>query len=117
MKYEATPGYFAQDAPDAVPATIGAVPARFGLLDDSEGRWENLLEKLRHLNGAGEASYKLVIFGRHGQGFHNVAEEKYGTKAWDDHWAMLDGDGEGRRTSSSPDNNASTLRGIPWSGG
>ena len=28
-------------------------------------------------------SYKVLFLGRHGQGWHNVAETKYGTKAWD----------------------------------
>jgi hypothetical protein len=31
---------------------------------------------------AGE-QYKLLYFGRHGEGEHNVAEAKYGTEAWD----------------------------------
>ncbi|AMD21800.1 HFL056Cp [Eremothecium sinecaudum] len=35
---------------------------------------------------------KLVIVARHGQGYHNAAEQRYGTKAWDDYWAVLDGD-------------------------
>ncbi|KAJ7123981.1 histidine phosphatase superfamily [Mycena crocata] len=94
--YETFPGLFLQDNPLADPITIGAVPARFGLLDSSDDRWPKLTTKLRELNAdAGDnASYKLVLFGRHGQGYHNVAEEKYGTEAWDAHWAMLYGDGE-----------------------
>lgn len=39
-------------------------------------------------------SYKVLYLGRHGEGSHNVAELKYGTKAWDEKWALLDGDGE-----------------------
>ncbi|KAJ7220880.1 histidine phosphatase superfamily [Mycena pura] len=70
------------------------VPARFGLLDDSKARWSNLILKLRELNTTDDTSYKLIFFGRHGQGYHNVGEEKYGSKAWDDYWAMLNGDGE-----------------------
>ena len=27
--------------------------------------------------------YHLLVLGRHGEGWHNVAEAKYGTKAWD----------------------------------
>lgn len=27
--------------------------------------------------------YKLLFLGRHGQGYHNVAEEFYGTEMWD----------------------------------
>ncbi|KAJ7690609.1 histidine phosphatase superfamily [Mycena olivaceomarginata] len=95
FRYEALPGFFAQDDPLADPAVIGAVPARFGLLDSSETRWSNLTSKLRELNTIdASSSYKLIFFGRHGQGYHNVAETKYGTKAWDDYWAKLYGDGE-----------------------
>ncbi|KAF7366032.1 F-box domain-containing protein [Mycena venus] len=71
------------------------VPARFGLLDSSPARWFTLTTKLRELNasaGAG-AAYKLIFFGRHGQGYHNMAEDKYGTEAWNDYWGMLYGDG------------------------
>ncbi|KAF8164268.1 histidine phosphatase superfamily [Mycena galopus ATCC 62051] len=94
--YEALPRFFAQDDPLAVPALIGAVPVRFGLLDSSPARWSTLTSKLRELNasaGAG-AAYKLIFFARHGQAHHNVAEDKYGTKAWNDYWGMLYGDGE-----------------------
>ncbi|KAF7357196.1 F-box domain-containing protein [Mycena sanguinolenta] len=105
FSYEAIPGFFAQDDPLADAASIGAVspfaspfvPARFGLLDSSSQRWSTLLSRLRALNAASGATgtvYKLFFFGRHGQGYHNVAEDKYGTKAWDDYWAMLNGDGE-----------------------
>jgi broad specificity phosphatase PhoE len=40
---------------------------------------------VRGLNeAAGDgAAYKVLFLGRHGQGWHNVAESKYGTKAWD----------------------------------
>ncbi|KAJ7480744.1 histidine phosphatase superfamily [Mycena latifolia] len=95
FSYEAVPGFFAQDDVLADPNAVGAVPARFGLLDSSDARWSNLTAKLGELNAsANNASYKLVFFGRHGQGYHNVGEAKYGTKAWDDYWAMLNGDGE-----------------------
>ncbi|KAF7303948.1 F-box domain-containing protein [Mycena indigotica] len=98
MKYEsiqAIGGFFTQDDPAADSTEIGAVPPRFGLLDASENRWTTLQAQLRQLNvSAGTAIYKLFIFGRHGQGFHNVAEDKYGTVAWDDYWSKLDGDGD-----------------------
>ncbi|KAJ7474386.1 histidine phosphatase superfamily [Mycena galericulata] len=94
--YETVPGIFLQDAPLADPITIGPVPPRFGLLESSETRWSTLSTKLRELNATapGNSLYKLIFFGRHGQGYHNIAEEKYGTKAWDDYWSKLNGDGE-----------------------
>ncbi|KAJ7644855.1 histidine phosphatase superfamily [Roridomyces roridus] len=107
FSYQTIPGFFAQDDRLADPIAIGAVPPRFGLIDESETRWSSLLDKLRELNGADDtASYKLVFFGRHGQGYHNVAESKYGTDAWDDYWAMLYGDGE---TTWGPDPELTTL--------
>jgi len=30
-------------------------------------------------------SYKVFFLGRHGEGNHNVAESKYGQKAWDEY--------------------------------
>ncbi|KAL9088016.1 MAG: hypothetical protein Q9165_006357 [Trypethelium subeluteriae] len=35
--------------------------------------------------------HKVFFLARHGQGDHNVGEEKYGTAAWDDYWSKLDG--------------------------
>lgn len=32
---------------------------------------------------------------RHGEGFHNAAEAKYGTEAWENKWSKLDGDDDG----------------------
>jgi len=39
------------------------------------------------------STHKVVFLGRHGQGFHNVAESFYGTQAWDEHWSLLNGNG------------------------
>ncbi|KAF8166460.1 phosphoglycerate mutase-like protein [Mycena galopus ATCC 62051] len=88
-------GFFAQDDPLVIHGAIGAVPPRFGLLDSSDARWPNLTGKLREMNSV-DASvvYKLIFFGRHGQGYHNVAVDKYGTELWDDKIAMEYGDEE-----------------------
>ncbi|KAH8106393.1 phosphoglycerate mutase [Phellopilus nigrolimitatus] len=69
---------------------------RFGLLDASSDRWHKLLSKLETLNKESQKgiTYKLIIAGRHGQGFHNLAELKYGVKDWNEYWAKLDGDGK-----------------------
>jgi hypothetical protein len=60
--------------------------------DDVEGK-EEKEDKIwkrfeRYVNSIVEnakegESYKVLFLGRHGQGWHNVAESKYGTKAWD----------------------------------
>ncbi|KAG7094706.1 hypothetical protein E1B28_005526 [Marasmius oreades] len=90
--YTSVPGFFIQDNATTAPA----VPPRLGLIDSSENRWGVIQAQIKKLNEEsllGE-KYKLIIFGRHGQGFHNVAETKYGTEAWNDYWSRLDGDGE-----------------------
>lgn len=72
--------------------------SNFGLIDqsyDTDGTvpststeptsWERFAHKLSMMNkqSHSETSYKLLFLGRHGQGYHNVAEQYYGTKAWD----------------------------------
>ncbi|KAJ3550820.1 hypothetical protein NMY22_g189 [Coprinellus aureogranulatus] len=93
-------------------AEVEQVPPRFGLIDDSPDRWTKLRARISELNSSpstrkeGEnelgaaneveprAECKLILLVRHGEGYHNVAEAKYGTEAWDDYWSKLEGDGE-----------------------
>lgn len=68
--------------------------SNFGLLDrsyptdlaDSDAkiwhRFEKYVKSKADEAKEGE-SFKVLFLGRHGQGWHNVAETKYGTKAWD----------------------------------
>ncbi|KAG6895881.1 hypothetical protein C0992_011802 [Termitomyces sp. T32_za158] len=105
------PGFFAQDNLTAtdIPAVRAApivvvplktenlqVPAHFGLLDDSPDRWSTFFDQIHTLNEEADnsTSYKVFFLSRHGEGFHNVAEAKYGTPAWNNYWSKLDGDGE-----------------------
>ncbi|KAI6163259.1 histidine phosphatase superfamily [Pisolithus thermaeus] len=97
--YETVVGYFAQDNPG--PVTPGsdfheALPPRFGLIDDSPERWSKLIASIQQLNidAPTHVQYKLFFLGRHGQGYHNFAWEKYRAKPWDDYWSKLNGDGE-----------------------
>lgn len=73
---------------------IDEIKEEFGLLErkyDSDeagqekGQWRRFEKLVRNLNenSAKGESVKVLFLGRHGQGFHNVAESKYGTKAWD----------------------------------
>ncbi|KAH6907483.1 phosphoglycerate mutase [Coprinopsis sp. MPI-PUGE-AT-0042] len=93
--FEILPHFFGHDL-DGAGEPLEAVPERFGLLDESEDRWIALRSKLAELNteAGGSAAYKLVFLIRHGRGFHNVAEAKYGTKQWNDYWSKLLGDDE-----------------------
>ncbi|KAF8317112.1 phosphoglycerate mutase-like protein [Clavulina sp. PMI_390] len=93
--YQVLPDFFIHTDPNATEADIGPAPARFGLLDSTAERWSNLDARLDQLaKEEPKAKFKVIWAGRHGQGWHNLAEAKYGTKAWDDYWAMLNGDGE-----------------------
>jgi len=69
---------------------------RFGLIDEQDDRWTTFVAKIKQLNATAEpgVQFKVFFLGRHGEGFHNVAESKYGSQAWCKHWAKLDGDGE-----------------------
>jgi broad specificity phosphatase PhoE len=96
FKYQAVSGFFAQDDPRASPQVIGALPPHIGLLDNSPDRWTSFTSKISLLNreATSGTQYKVLFLGRHGEGYHNVAEAKYGTEAWNEYWSKLDGDGE-----------------------
>ncbi|KAI0632425.1 phosphoglycerate mutase-like protein [Trametes polyzona] len=89
--YQIVTGFFAQDDPAADGVRIGALPPRFGLLDDSPSRWSRFATRIEGLNAAAPPGtrYKVCFFVRHGQGYHNVAEAKYGRELWDQHWSKL----------------------------
>jgi hypothetical protein len=58
---------------------------------DQTTQWQRFEHHLSSLNTSSPANvqYKLLILGRHGQGFHNVAETKYGTVSWDVRTGLL----------------------------
>ncbi|KDQ16130.1 hypothetical protein BOTBODRAFT_130372 [Botryobasidium botryosum FD-172 SS1] len=93
--YSIVPGVFIQSDPSTDPNAAGSIPARFGLIDDSPQRWAKFQDKLDNLNAQAVdgALYKVLFIGRHGQGYHNLAEELYGSDAWNSYWSKLDGDG------------------------
>ncbi|GAB7328517.1 hypothetical protein MBLNU13_g00479t1 [Cladosporium sp. NU13] len=104
VKYEAVTGYFLQDDPKTDPDSFEYTRHNFGLIprsypeipsDSSITQWQHFTAHLQHLIATAPASttYKLFYLARHGEGDHNVAEALYGTKAWDDYWSKLDGDG------------------------
>lgn len=90
----------------------------FGLVDKSPSRWKRFKRAIERLNEESDerTSVKVLWVARHGQvrfplpypscvpltdwrsphpqGYHNVAETKYGTPEWDRYWSKLDGDGE-----------------------
>ncbi|KAG2073636.1 phosphoglycerate mutase [Suillus decipiens] len=85
--YEVVEGFFVQERfrfADAYSRSFPpkALPPRFGLIDRSDDRWKVFRKKINQLNESSTArtQYKVFFIGRHGEGFHNVAEAKYGTK-------------------------------------
>ena len=106
IEYEALEYYFMQNDPEADtdPATFNYMEHSFGLITTlretdqdmpSATHWQKFEHHLSWLNSAGPSteSVKLLFLARHGQGVHNIAESFYGTRAWDCHWAALDGNG------------------------
>ena len=106
FKFEAEPGLFMQSEPSTDPSDFDNAAQNFGLIhrkyptDETNGSagttdWQRFMRYVRHLEAtsAKDTTYKLLYLGRHGEGFHNVAEAYYGTKDWDDYWSKLDGNG------------------------
>lgn len=67
----------------------------FGLIDTSKERWDNLRHRLDRLNedSDGDTLVKVIFLGRHGQGWHNVAEQHYGSPEWNRYWSKVNTDG------------------------
>ncbi|KAG8843913.1 hypothetical protein FRB96_003696 [Tulasnella sp. 330] len=92
--YSIVPGFFLHDTNHPVPEPSIALPDHFGLLDNSPHRWSTFNDKFDALVKSAPAGtqYKMVVIGRHGEGWHNVADAKYGEE-WGTKWGMLNGDG------------------------
>ncbi|CAE6444331.1 unnamed protein product [Rhizoctonia solani] len=94
--YEVVPGYFVQTNADTNPSTVGPNPPAFGLIANTSATyWSDFKANITKLQKSAPKNVKYVVcwFGRHGQGWHNLAESTYGTAAWDDYWSKLNGDG------------------------
>ncbi|TID15818.1 hypothetical protein CANINC_004347 [Pichia inconspicua] len=82
--------------------------------DDHFGRvlptWKDVVKRVKELNENSDdnVKYKLIFCARHGEGYHNVAVEKFGLSAWDEHYSKLPGaidpeTGEYMRWGPDPD--------------
>ncbi|KAF1937635.1 phosphoglycerate mutase-like protein [Clathrospora elynae] len=109
FQYTVLKGYFLQSEESTDDTKFDFRKQNFGLIDreyhgDGEGGgqgkgeeqqpWQRFEKQARRLAGAAKEkgeSVKVLFLGRHGQGYHNVAETKYGTKAWDCYWSALNG--------------------------
>ncbi|KAK4057644.1 putative phosphoglycerate mutase pmu1 [Microbotryomycetes sp. JL221] len=94
--YTIVPGFFVQDDPDFDATGFNLLNHSFGLKDEaSPTRWFNFQHKISMLNQQADQHtiYKVLFVARHGQGYHNVAEAKYGTRPWNEYWSRIEGDG------------------------
>lgn len=91
-KFEIVPNYFKQSLYETDETKFNYFDEHFGAIKP----WDEILADLQQMNeqSTNNTVYKIVLLGRHGQGYHNLANLKYGEKAWNEHWLHLTGDGE-----------------------
>lgn len=113
-RFEFVPRYFvdlAELASQSSDSQVGTQPS-LGLLNrdyeyevessqpEAKGQrlpqWKRFADFVKHLNrnSKDDECYKVLFVLRHGLGVHNVARNKYGGDAWNNHWSYLDGDGK-----------------------
>ncbi|KAF2643515.1 phosphoglycerate mutase family protein [Massarina eburnea CBS 473.64] len=113
INYTVVPGIFQQDDAATNASTFNFTASNFGLIDRSypsdsacagsrgsknATQWQKITHYITTLNNDYDAKrngerYALLFLGRHGEGYHNVAESYYGTPAWNCYWSELDGNG------------------------
>lgn len=89
ISFRAVPGYFA-----------GFESEGSGPVDSLEVDHLKILRELSLPQDTETRQYKLFVIGRHGQGYHNAAIERYGQEEWDRYWSKLDGDEYGNWVDS-----------------
>lgn len=64
--------------------------------DRKKTQWQRFEAEVVRLNRLDEfvTQYKVLFLGRHGQGYHNLAESLYGTEAWDCYWSRKTGNND-----------------------
>ncbi|KAK7404104.1 putative phosphoglycerate mutase pmu1 [Neonectria punicea] len=111
IEYSSVEGFFLQDNSSTDAASFDYANWNFGLVNrtyttdpkhKSEGfkdgyktQWERFEKYVDHLNRKApkDTQYKVLVMGRHGEGWHNAAETYYGTPAWNCYWSLQTGNG------------------------
>ncbi|KAE8150079.1 histidine phosphatase superfamily [Aspergillus avenaceus] len=105
INYTTVTGYFLQDESTTDPSTFDFTTTNFGLINrtypsDGDGgytrtQWERFYNQVTELNrqSPSHINYKVLFLGRHGEGWHNAAEDYYGTPSWNCYWSLLNGNG------------------------
>ncbi|KAI1256316.1 hypothetical protein MGN70_001440 [Eutypa lata] len=105
INYTSVAGFFQQDDPTTNPSAFDYTESNYGLIDrsyptdgefDRNGEktlWERFEYYVNRLNQDADKNvqYKVLLMGRHGEGFHNAAESYFGTPAWNCYWGPLEG--------------------------
>ncbi|KAH8808855.1 histidine phosphatase superfamily [Xylogone sp. PMI_703] len=103
INYTTLTGLFLQDDPATDPSTFDYTAHNFGLIDQAystddasmvgKTQWQRFANYVFRLNRESGrfVQYKVIWFGRHGEGYHNAAESYYGTPAWNCYWSIRDG--------------------------
>ncbi|GME74282.1 unnamed protein product [Ambrosiozyma monospora] len=91
-EYTIVKGFFKQDDEDIDASDID-YQDNLGLNDDLD--WSTFAEKIHDLkdDADDDESYKVIYFGRHGEGYHNIAADKYEDAFWC-YYALREGDDE-----------------------
>lgn len=95
-QYTVVEGYFHQTrATTGHDSSHDYLDESFGLIDTSRERWRNFRKDLTRLNEESDEDtvFKVLFLGRHGQGWHNVAEQRYGSAEWNRYWSKVNTDG------------------------
>ncbi|GAB7355632.1 hypothetical protein MBLNU459_g6353t1 [Dothideomycetes sp. NU459] len=112
MEFSVLTGFFHQSEAQTDAPSFDYAKHNFGLIsrtyetdgesdpDGTKTQWERFAYYVNHLRRASApgTDYKILYLGRHGQGFHNVAETYFGTAAWDAYWSKLEGGKVGDET-------------------
>ncbi|KAK2697501.1 hypothetical protein QWA68_004425 [Fusarium oxysporum] len=108
IKYTSVEGFFMQDDLATNPTGFDYTQWNFGLLNRTyptdpknprkgyKTQWERFEQYVKHLNrnaSRDKTRYKVLVMGRHGEGWHNAAESFYGTPAWNCYWGLQSGNG------------------------
>jgi len=107
LSYTTVTGFFLQDDNSTNASGFDYTTTNYGLIERSyptdvqfdptgtKTLWERFEYYVDSLNAAADRNtqYKVLLFGRHGEGYHNAAESYFGTPAWNCYWGPLDGNG------------------------
>ncbi|KAI9041634.1 phosphoglycerate mutase family protein [Aspergillus affinis] len=105
--YTSLTEYFLQDDDETDDAAFDFTTTNFGLInrtydadeqsptDTPLTQWQRFYNQVVLLNdeSPSDVNYKVLFLGRHGQGWHNAADQFYGWPAWNCYWSLVNGNG------------------------